>query len=255
MLALERRNLILEKLQTEKRVVVSELSQLYDVSEETIRRDLDKLEKEGFATKSYGGAVINENVSIDLPFNIRKNQNVAGKQKMAEIAASMVQDGEHILLDASTTAVFVAKALKEKEGLTVITNSMEILIELSDVSGWNIISTGGVMKEGYLAFLGSRTEDAIRSYYVDKVFFSCKALDPEWGIMESQESFGSTKKAMLSSGRRKILVVDSTKFDQTAFSVAGKLRDVDVVVTDRKPSEKWLARFTDAGIECRYPES
>ena len=148
-----------------------------------------------------------------------------------------------------------SKALKEKEGLTVITNSMEILIELSDVSGWNIISTGGVMKEGYLAFLGSRTEDAIRSYYVDKVFFSCKALDPEWGIMESQEAFGSTKKAMLSSGRRKILVVDSTKFDQTAFSVAGKLRDVDVVVTDRKPSEKWLARFTDAGIECRYPES
>ena len=87
MLALERRNLILEKLQEEKRVVVSELSQLYSVSEETIRRDLDKLEKEGLATKSYGGAVINEDVGIDLPFNIRKNQNVQGKQKMAEIAA------------------------------------------------------------------------------------------------------------------------------------------------------------------------
>ena len=114
MLALERRNLILEKLQEEKRVVVSELSQLYNVSEETIRRDLDKLEKEGLATKSYGGAVINEDVGIDLPFNIRKNQNVQGKQKMAEIAASMVNDGDHIFLDASTTAVFVAKALKEK---------------------------------------------------------------------------------------------------------------------------------------------
>ena len=118
MLALERRNLILEKLQEEKRVVVSELSQLYSVSEETIRRDLDKLEKEGLATKSYGGAVINEDVGIDLPFNVRKNQNVQGKQKMAEIAASMVNDGDHIFLDASTTAVFVAKALKEKERLT-----------------------------------------------------------------------------------------------------------------------------------------
>ena len=147
MLALERRNLILEKLQAEKRVVVSELSQLYDVSEETIRRDLDKLEKEGLAIKSYGGAVINEDVSIDLPFNVRKNQNVTGKQKMAELAASLVKDGDHIFLDASTTAVFVAKALKEKERLTVITNSMEILLELADVSGWNIISTGGVMKE------------------------------------------------------------------------------------------------------------
>ena len=120
MLALERRKLILDKLQAEKRVVVSELSQLYNVSEETIRRDLDKLEKEGLAIKSYGGAVINEDISIDLPFNVRKNQNVSGKQKMAEIAASLVNDGDHIFLDASTTAVFVAKALKGKERLTVI---------------------------------------------------------------------------------------------------------------------------------------
>ena len=212
MLALERRNLILEKLQAEKRVVVSELSQLYEVSEETIRRDLDKLEKEGLATKSYGGAVINEDV-------------------IEEDCEQSVWAGV----------------------LLVITNSMEILLELSDVSGWNIISTGGVMKEGYLAFLGSKTEDAIRSYYVDKVIISCKALDHEWGIMESQEAFGTTKKAMIASGREKILVVDSTKFDQTAFSVAGKLRDIDVVVTDRKPSEKWLAHFAEEGVECRYP--
>ena len=165
----------------------------------------------------------------------------------------LVKEGDHIFLDASTTAVFVAKALKEKERLTVITNSMEILLELSDVSGWNIISTGGVMKEGYLAFLGSRTEEAIRSYFVDKVIISCKALDHEWGIMESQEAFGTTKKAMIASGREKILVVDSTKFDQTAFSVAGKLRDIDVIVTDRKPSDKWLAHFADEGVKCRYP--
>lgn len=253
MLALERRNLILEKLQAEKRVVVSELSQLYNVSEETIRRDLDKLEKEGLAIKSYGGAVINEDISIDLPFNVRKNQNVSGKQKMAEIVASMVHDGDHIFLDASTTAVFVAKALKDRERLTVITNSMEILLELSDVSGWNIISTGGVMKEGYLAFLGSRTEESIRSYFVDKVIFSCKALDKDWGIMESQEAFGSTKKAMMSSGKEKILVIDSTKFDQTAFSVAGKLRDVDIVVTDKEPSERWLEYFKKFSIVCKYP--
>ena len=207
MLALERRNLILEKLQAEKRVVVSELSQLYDVSEETIRRDLDKLEKEGLAIKSYGGAVINEDVSIDLPFNVRKNQNVTGKQKMAELAASLVKDGDHIFLDASTTAVFVAKALKEKERLTVITNSMEILLELADVSGWNIISTGGVMKEGYLAFLGSKT----------------------------------------------ILVVDSSKFDQTAFSVAGSMKEVDIIVTDKEPTERWKKHFEKFNVKCLYP--
>ena len=253
MLALERRNQILEKLQIEKRVVVSELSQLYKVSEETIRRDLDKLEKEGLAIKSYGGAVINEDVSIDLPFNVRKNQNVTGKQRMAELAASLVKDGDHIFLDASTTAVFLAKALKERERLTVITNSLEILLELADVSGWNIISTGGVMQEGYLAFLGSKTDESIRSYYVDKVFISCKALDREWGIMESQEAFGSTKRAMLNSGRKRILVIDSSKFDQTAFSVCGSVKDIDVVVTDKKPAERWRAYFEEKGVECKYP--
>jgi len=164
MLALERRNLILQRLHEEKKVVVSELSQQFAVSEETIRRDLDKLEKEGIATKSYGGAVINDNYSIDLPFNVRKNQNVSGKQKIAELVAGMVNDGDHIFLDASTTAVFIARALKEKEHLTVVTNSVEILLELSEVSDWNIISTGGVMREGFLAFLGSRTEEVIRSY-------------------------------------------------------------------------------------------
>ena len=180
MLALERRNLILEKLQEEKRVVVSELSQLYSVSEETIRRDLDKLEKEGLATKSYGGAVINEDVGIDLPFNIRKNQNVQGKQKMAEIAASMVNDGDHIFLDASTTAVFVAKALKEKERLTVVTNSMEILLELSDVLG--------------------RQAASVRTlrYFCRKVLrYGLRSVQFPYGYLQSTAAFAAVKRYII----------------------------------------------------------
>ena len=138
MLAVERRNLILEKLQDEKKVVVSELSTLFDVSEETIRRDLDKLDKEGLATKSYGGAVLNENTSLDMPFNVRKKRNMQGKQLIAELVSGLVQEGEHIIVDPSTTAVAIAKALKTRKRLTVITNSIEVLVELSDVSGWEI---------------------------------------------------------------------------------------------------------------------
>ena len=114
MLAIERRNEILEKLQTDRRVVVSELSQIYDVSEETIRRDLEKLVNDGYAIKSYGGAVINENVNIELPFNIRKNRNIVGKQRIAELVSRIVKDGDSIMLDASSTAVYIAKALQEK---------------------------------------------------------------------------------------------------------------------------------------------
>ena len=109
MLAIERRNEILEKLQTDRRVVVSELSQIYEVSEETIRRDLDKLVNDGYAIKSYGGAVINENMNIDLPFNIRKKRNVFGRQRIAELVAMIVQDGDSSMMDASSTAVYLAK--------------------------------------------------------------------------------------------------------------------------------------------------
>lgn len=177
MLAIERRNAILEKLQVERRVVVSELSQLYNVSEETIRRDLEKLENDGYVIKSYGGAVLNENTNVDLPFNVRKNRNVLGKQKIAAIVSEMVHDGENIMLDASSTAVAIAKALKNKKDLTVITNSLEIALELIDVSGCNVISTGGLATGSSFALVGSVTDKTIRSYYVDKAIISSKGID------------------------------------------------------------------------------
>ena len=128
MLAVERRKLILEKVHQEKKVIVSELSREFGVSEETIRRDLDRLADEGHVIKSYGGAVINEIGSIDLPFNIRWKANSLGKKKIAELINREINDGDHIFLDASTTAVFIAKTIKQKKKLTVITNSIENLL-------------------------------------------------------------------------------------------------------------------------------
>ena len=109
MLAVERRKQILEQVHKDKKVIVSELSRQFRVSEETIRRDLEKLAEDGHVIKSYGGAVINEIGSIDLPFNVRWKSNSIGKQKIADLISQEIQDGEHIFLDASTTAVFIAK--------------------------------------------------------------------------------------------------------------------------------------------------
>ena len=114
MLAVERRKQILEQVHKDKKVIVSELSRQFRVSEETIRRDLEKLAEDGHVIKSYGGAVINEIGSIDLPFNVRWKSNSIGKQKIADLISQEIQDGEHIFLDASTTAVFIAKNRKFK---------------------------------------------------------------------------------------------------------------------------------------------
>lgn len=254
MLAIERRNAILEKLQAERRVVVSELSTLFNVSEETIRRDLDKLENEGLAIKSYGGAVLNENNNLDLPFNIRKNKNVVGKQKIAELVSELIRDGEHIFLDASSTAVAIAKAIKHKKDITIITNSLEIAIELLEVSECKVILTGGEAVGTAFGMVGHMTDRAIRSYYADRAIISSKGFDMEAGFSDSDERLANNKKSMLDAARVKVLAIDSSKFDSVSFAKIGDLRDITTVVTDQKPEEKWLERFAEYNVECIYPE-
>ena len=256
MLAIERRNQILEKLQTDKRVVVSELSQIYEVSEETIRRDLEKLVHDGYAIKSYGGAVINENINIDLPFNIRKNRNIVGKQRIAELVSEQVNDGDSIMLDASSTAVYIAKRLQEKgkKNLTIITNSIEIIIELFDVQDWTILSTGGVSREGSFALVGPQTDRMLKCYHVDKAVVSCKGLDITAGVTDSDDLHANNKRTMLQAAREKILAIDSSKFDRTAFTEIGELEDITTVITDEKPETKWLQVFEDKSVKCIYPK-
>ena len=255
MLAAERRNLILEKLQEEKKVVVSELSQQFKVSEETIRRDLEKLDKEGLAVKSYGGAVLNENTNLDMPFNIRKKNNPEGKQKIARIVEGLIGEGEHIILDPSTTSVFVAKALKSKEHLTVITNSIEVILELSDVPDWTILSSGGTLQEGYLALVGPRAVEGLGEYNVEWTIISCKGIDLEKGITDGNALFTQAKQTMLQSAQKSILAVDHTKFDRIAFSKICEIRDIDILVTDERPSDQWMEIFSRNDITCLYPEN
>lgn len=254
MLAAERRKLILEKVHEEKKVIVSELSKEFEVSEETIRRDLEKLADEGHVVKSYGGAVINEIGSIDLPFNVRWKANAIGKQKIADLINKEIKDGEHIFLDASTTAVFIAKNIKQKKHLTVITNSIENLLELSDVSGWDIISTGGLLKPGSMSLLGNKAADSIEKYNADKVFLSCKGIDLYKGVTEGNDETGSIKQSMIESAHKVYLTVDSSKFDKVAFSTICSLSKIDVIVTDKRPETKWLEAFKKYGIQCLYPK-
>lgn len=252
MLAAERRQQILEKLHKEKKVVVGELSELFGVSEETIRRDLDKFEKEGLVTKGYGGAVLKEDDKSDAPFNVRKKKNMQGKKVIGEILKGMVNDGDHISVEASTTSVAIIKALRTKKNLTVLTNSMEVLVELADEKEWNVISTGGNLLGDYLALVGAKAIENISSYYVDKAIISCKGMQMESGITDANEMFSQLKRSMLKAARQRILAVDYTKFEIIAFSKICDLVEIDVVVTDVKPSERWLAYFEEKGITCLY---
>ncbi len=134
----------------------------------------------------------------------------------------------------------------------MVTNSIEILLELSDVSGWDIIATGGLLKAGSMSLLGKKAVDSISSYYVDKAFLSCKGIDLDKGITDGNDETGGVKQNMLSAADKVYLAVDSSKFGKTALSKICGLSDVDVVVTDQKPAEPWLEAFQKTGIRCLY---
>ncbi len=252
MLAQERKKLILEQLQQDKKVIVSDLSKMYDVSEETIRRDLDKLEKEGYAHKSYGGATLKESANMDLPFSVRKKRNTTAKQKIADLILPLVEEGDYIMLDASSTAVFVMKAIKHIKNITLITNSLEVLLEARDTVGWNVISPGGALNTEYLAFVGPQMEAAFSAYRVNKVIFSCKGLDMERGLSDGYDGFVQAKTAMINCATQRILTVDSSKFDRKAFIKFSDFTDIHMVVTDKQPSDEWLEFFKDNNICCIY---
>jgi DeoR/GlpR family transcriptional regulator of sugar metabolism len=254
MLAIERRKSILNQLKQDGRVRVSELGRQFQVTEETIRRDLEKMAREGLVIKSHGGAIINENTSIELPFNTRMKRNIEGKQAIAAIIAGQIRDGSQIVLDASSTSVFIAKALRKKQKLTVITNSVEIIVELADKPNIELISTGGLLESNYLAFTGAKTIRSFGEYNPEIAVVSCKGLSMERGVMDPTDSIANTKQAMIASARMTFLATDHTKFERFALSTICDPGDFNCVVTDRDPGSVWKDYFRERDVKCIYPK-
>lgn len=252
MLAIERRNTILTKVSMDGKVLVSDLSREFGVTEETIRRDLEKLDHDGLLKKTYGGAIKNENYNIDLPFRVRQQENVKKKQQIAAVIASMIHDGDYIMLDSSTTALYVIRSILSLKKITLITNSIEILIELCNKTDWNIISTGGVLKEGGLSLLGYTAERMVAGFHADLAICSCKGLSFEMGVTDSNERDSEIKKAFFRSSKVKILAADSSKFDKTTFTKICGLSEVDVVVTDCDPGPRWQEHLSENRVELKF---
>lgn len=252
MLAIERRREILSRLATNGKVIVTELARDFGVTEETIRRDLEKLDNEGLASKTYGGAVSKHSSALDLPYNVRESVNVEQKQLIADKICSLICDGERLMVDSSSTALYVIKKIKEIKNLTIITNSVKIMLELADKQDWTVLSTGGVLKKGALSLTGSSAEKMINSYHVDTAICSCKGLDMSLGITDSNESDCLIKQAMFNASDRKILALDNEKFDKKSFVKVCATTDLDIIVTDAEPSEKWVSFCRENNINLVY---
>lgn len=237
------------QIRAEKSVRVSDLALQYDVTEETIRRDLDKLDKDGKIKKTYGGAVLEEKVSRDPSFMDRQKVNMAGKRQIGERASKLIEDGETLFIDMSTTALEVVKAVPENKKITVITNAVEALIVLSKKKHIKVITIGGTLDRSNLFMGGPMATRFIEHYYVDKAFFSVKGLTKERDFMDTSEDIAQLKALMVKNAKEAILVADSGKFGQSALVSVIQPEDIAKVVTDQPLDEGWQDYFTAKGIE------
>jgi DeoR family L-fucose operon activator len=247
MLVQERYDKIVQLVNERGSIRVTELSELCQVTEETIRRDLDRLEQAGRLRRSHGGAVSVKDQQPEIPYFEREITHAEEKKRIAEEAIGLIQPKDRILLDASSTAWYMAASMPDIP-LTVLTNSIKVAMELSSKEKIEVISTGGILASRSLSYVGPLAERSLDAYHVDKAFFSCKGVHLERGVSESNELQARIKHKMVGMADQVILLADSSKFGVQAFTHVAELSDIDTIITDRRLSAELLLQLKEKQI-------
>ncbi|PAF33003.1 DeoR/GlpR family DNA-binding transcription regulator [Paenibacillus sp. 7516] len=249
MLAAERYDRIVEMVNESGSMRVSELSDRCRVTEETIRRDLDRLEQAGRLKRSHGGAVSIKDDQPEIPYRVRETTHAEEKKRIAQAALAMIRPGDRILLDASTTAGYMAANMPDIP-LTVLTNSIQVATELSSKDKIEVISTGGQLAQRSLSFVGPLAERSLETYHVDKLFLSCKGVHLDGGgISESNELQARLKQKMVGISDQVILLADASKFGVRAFARVTGLNAVHAVILNEQPDGDLMKRLKDYDIQ------
>lgn len=248
MFAIERLNKIKEILYKEKRVDVFELSELFSVTEVTIRRDLDKLEQDGFLIKTYGGAVINEE-QAPRPLISATEENAAEEKRMiGKIAAHMIENGEAVYLSPGTTCLEIARNLKDKR-ITVVTNDLIIAYELKDSIGIKVIVTGGDLLQSTSTLAGSFALQALSGIYISKAFVGVKGIHFTSGYTVDSHEEVMVIQGVKNISSEIIITADYTKFNFTAFARLGDLTMSKRVITNKQVPSEYKKYFFEHSIK------
>lgn len=239
----ERRDLILRVLHDQDQTSVSELSQRLGVSEVTVRKDLSQLEAQGLLTRVHGGAVASGLGRFELHFAERRQINSEEKRKIAERAAAMVQSEQSIFLDASTTAFHIARLIKDRQQLTVITNGLYTALELTFATGITVIVVGGAMRHRSSSLVGAFDQNMLQRWRVDIGFFGARGATAQDGLTESDAQEAYLKQQMAQSARRVVGVVDSSKFGAVSLYAFALPHEIDQIITDAHVAPEIVAEF------------
>ena len=247
MLREERRALILKYINDNRVATSEELSDYFKVTGETIRQDLNYLSEKNRILRTFGGAMIKDD--YDPSLEQRTVINLEDKQKIARKALTFINDGDLIVMDAGSTLVEVARRIKENSDVVIITNSLEILNQLSKINGITAISTGGKLRNKSKSFQGKNAENAITSYNIQKAFISAEAVGLTEGIMDTNEAEASVKRSMIETAKEITILADHSKFLKMAHITVCPLDKIHRVITDAKTDINIINELKNQGIE------
>lgn len=229
-------------------IKVSDMSKRFNVTEETIRRDLERMEKDGLLTRVHGGAVsIKKNNELEIPVLKRQLKHADEKDAIAAKAASFIEDGDIVALDSSTTTLRMTKHIKAKD-VTVITNSVAVTLELANQKDITVITIGGYLLEDSMSFVGISTQKVIEDYHVDKFFFSCTGFDVKRGISEVHEMQAQIKKKFIDISEKLFLLCDHSKYGMKSLVRIDSLQNVDCLITDHNMAVNDLKNIRSLGV-------
>ncbi len=244
----ERQKQILSLLTRQGRLSVAEIVEQFSISEATARRDLESLAARGKAQRVHGGAITVEQAPPELPILDREKEQTDEKARVGRAAAGLVADKETVFLGSGTSVLEVARNLRDRKQLTVITNSLPVLNMLAGLKEITVISLGGMLRDSELSFIGHITEQALTEVRVDKVFMGTRGVSLEHGLTNDYLQETLTDRAILKIGREVVIVADYSKVNRVSTVLLAPLEAISTFVTDDQADKKFLQTMKKQGI-------
>jgi DeoR/GlpR family transcriptional regulator of sugar metabolism len=243
----DRQQQIAQLVERQQRISIADLCELFSISEATARRDLEALTQQGKVDRVHGGAISISNAPPELPILDREREENEAKRQIGQAASGLIQEGETIFLGSGTTVLELARVLKTRKGLTIITNSLPVLKQLSG-TGNTIVCLGGMLRPTELSFIGHITEQSLAEVRADKVFIGTRGISLEHGLTNDYLPETLTDRAILRAGKEIIVLADHVKFGRVATAMLAPIENVNTIITDKLTNKDFIRDLEKLGL-------
>lgn len=246
----ERHHTIVDYLTKKGFTTVAELCDMFSVSEMTIRRDLDELQKQGLLKRTYGGATAAEGSFFEVSLRAKMAHFIEEKMRIGKAAADLVQDGQTVILNGGSTTYQIAKNLVNHKRITLVTNAINIAGELLNGSQINILVSGGILSKSSACLIGPQTEAFLSDVNADILFLGVEGIHVDSGLMVPDVIEAHTNRAMVKAARKTVVVADHSKLGRNALFTICPVNEIDLIITDHNASPEVVEQLKEYTQVC-----